>query len=138
VSETETLGQHIGYHNHKGDADRRVCIDRMEWNEDGSLKPIVPTLEGPPPRPIRLALSMDGFGPYRVGSTVAFEAFAPHGDAFARLELWNHDQKVAENAEGNGRFVWLAEQPGFHRIWARATTAQGETFASSHFNIDVI
>jgi beta-xylosidase len=34
-----TMGRSAGYH-------REVCIDKMEFNADGSIKPVTPTLEG--------------------------------------------------------------------------------------------
>lgn len=34
-----TMGQAAGYN-------REVCIDKLEFNEDGTIKPVVPTHEG--------------------------------------------------------------------------------------------
>ncbi len=33
------MGESAGYH-------REVCIDSLEFNDDGTIKPVVPTLQG--------------------------------------------------------------------------------------------
>lgn len=35
----KTMGRAAGYH-------REVCIDKLEFNADGSIKPVIPTVEG--------------------------------------------------------------------------------------------
>lgn len=36
----------IAYHTHTGDRDRRVWLDRLYFNEDGTIRPVVPTRAG--------------------------------------------------------------------------------------------
>ena len=34
------------YIHHQPGVHREVCIDKMEFNEDGTIKPVIPTHEG--------------------------------------------------------------------------------------------
>lgn len=124
------------YHNHKGDADRRVCIDALTFDAKGLIPPVLPTRQGPPRRPVRAALRMSGFGPFPAGSDIAFEAWAPLHDEFVQWEFLDGPDVIGSNRDG--RFLLRNARAGFHRIAARGTTPNGDTTTTSHFNIDVV
>lgn len=124
------------YHHHKGDADRRVSIDRMSFRADGTLTPVVPTIEGPPARPVTLALSLERPGPFAPGAPIEFRITA-HED-FSRIEFFAGETKIGESSGDAGRWTWPAPSSGFHRVHARATTPDGRIIISSELNLDVL
>ncbi|PQV63332.1 Glycosyl hydrolases family 43 [Abditibacterium utsteinense] len=134
------------YHCHKGDADRRTFIDRMSFAADGSIETIVPTLEGPPSHPIRLALSATQKGPYRAGEMIRLQAQligetktqtqqqAPQ----QRIQFFSGTEKIGESSENSTQFEWREASLGFHRLSARAFLSCGKIVTSGPINIDVL
>ncbi|MGV3616459.1 MAG: family 43 glycosylhydrolase [Fimbriimonas sp.] len=122
------------YHAHPGDADRRVYIDRLRFDESGRIAPVVPTLEGPPARPVSLGLRLERTGPFPQGEPIGFRVLA--SEPFSRIEFYAGDEKVGE---GSGP-TWTWENPasGFHKIRARAEDASGRLIASADLNLDVL
>ncbi len=124
------------YHNHKGDADRRICIDRMVFNQDGTIAPVFPTLEGPPTRPVALALSLMRPGPFRASEPIEFRLIAHK--PISKIEFFAGDVKVGETAGDSGSWTWQSAVPGFHKFHARGETSSGNLAASVDLNIDMI
>ncbi len=118
------------YHCHPGDADRRVWIDRLAFDEDGRVLPVVPTLEGPPARPVLLGLSLKRTGPYAHGAPIDFR-IATHG-AFAQVEFFAGDRKIGECPGDSTEWRWNDPPVGFHKVHARADGA-----VSAPLNLDV-
>jgi beta-xylosidase len=119
------------YHNHKGDVDRRISIDRMTFNEDGTIAPIIPTLEGPSVRPVALALSLVKAGPFAASEPIEFRLTAP--EPFAKVEFFANGTKIGRS-EGVHNWTWSNPSPGFYKIHARTETSA----VSADLNIDVI
>lgn len=124
------------YHNHRGDVDRRVCIDRMTFNEDGTLAPVVPTLEGPPSRPIALSLKLAKPGPFAEGADIDFAIGGL--EKVGRIELFANDAKIGEVDGETERWTWTEPAKGFYKVFARAETADGRTVASAKLSLDVL
>lgn len=124
------------YHNHPGDADRRVWIDRMVFNEDGSIAPIVPTLEGPPARPVALGLSLETTGPFAEGEPIDFRVTA--GESFSRVEFFANGAEIGEGSGEDQRWTWPAAPRGFSRVYAQAETSDGRVVVSASLNLDVV
>jgi|GEM_PF-922775 len=124
------------YHCHPGDADRRIFIDRMSFDEEGRITPMVPTLEGPPERPVRLALTLAQTGPFASGSPIPFRV-AAH-ETFSKIEFFSGDLKVGESAGDGEPWTWNAATIGFHAVHARGTTSTGQLVVSQSVNLDVI
>lgn len=123
------------YHHHKGDADRRVSIDRMSYCPDGMLESIVPTLEGPPLRPVMLGLTLEIPGPFAHGTMIPFRV--TEHEEFSRVEFFASNMKVGESAGNARQWAWPDPPRGFHRVYARATTPDGRTVVSAPVNLDV-
>lgn len=123
------------YHHHKGDADRRVSIDRMNFNEDGTIAPILPTLEGPPLRPVMLGLTLEKTGPFAHGIPIAFRVRAL--EQFSRIEFFANNAKIGEIAGDAEQWAWQDAPRGFYKVQARSATAEGRTIGSALLNLDV-
>ncbi len=126
----------VAYHNHKGDADRRVCIDRMEFNADGTIKTVIPTREGPPPHSIRLAIALERYGPFEHGAEIRFNIIMH--DEFSHIALFAGDTEIGRSSGGERRLLWRSATVGFHHVSARGRTPSGETVCSAALNIDVV
>lgn len=128
------------YHCHKGDADRRVFIDEMTFAEDGSINSIIPTLEGVPVHPVKVALSSSVKGPYQVGQTVPLEVtFTPGvSEAHSKIELFSGQNLIGEAGAESLVFDWKPTTTGYHRVWARCSMTSGESITSAWLNLDVI
>ncbi|RYX84387.1 hypothetical protein EON83_10770 [bacterium] len=126
------------YHCHKGDVDRRVFIDRMIFAADGTIESIIPTLEGPPLRPIEIAISIDDKGPYLSESDIVIGVTFPNGAKAHSIELFSGATKIGEVAAGETSFVWSGAPVGFHKLAARATLESGQSVTSSVLNTDVM
>ncbi len=128
------------YHCHKGqplpELDRRTFIDHMFFDSSGAIETIVPTLQGPPRRPVRLAISLVGFGPFSHGAPIQLETRTTI--AAKTLEFFSHKQKIGEIAGDATRFDWPNAPIGFHRLRARATLTSGEILTSAPLDLDVI
>ena len=123
------------YHGHGGDADRRVSIDRMAFDGDGAIRPIVPTLEGPPSRPIALALSLERTGPFAQGTGIGFRVVAQNG--LSRVEFFAGGAKIGETC-GEETWSWNAPPRGFHKVYAQAETSGGALAVSASLSLDVV
>jgi beta-xylosidase len=128
------------YHCHKGDADRRVFIDRMTFDENGGIEKIVPTLEGPPPCPVKAALSTSSQGPYNQDQTIPFDILFAQGEGSdcQKVEFFSGQNKIGETDGGVLSFDWKGATPGFHRVFARCILASGDTLTTAWLNIDVL
>jgi beta-xylosidase len=124
------------YHHHKGDADRRISIDPMTFNEDGTIAPIISTLDGPPARPVGLGLTLEKTGPFNEGTAIEFRLSI--GETFPRIEFFSGDEKIGEVEGASQTWSWASPTPGFHKIHARAERADGSLVASVKLNLDVI
>jgi GH43 family beta-xylosidase len=125
------------YHCHKGDVDRRTFIDRMVFNAEGGIEKIIPTLEGPAPRPIRIALAIEAKGPYSSGAGIEMKALLLEGAESQLVEFFSRATKIGESKSGTDSFQWIDAPAGFHRLTAKATLATGEIVTSAPLNIDV-
>lgn len=127
------------YHCHKGDVERHVFIDRMTFDSQGAIETIVPTLEGPPPRPVHLALWVLQRGPYRPGEAVHLEAefLNRHELEIRRVEFFAGATKVGESTLQVPICEWRPSHAGFYRLTARVTLAGGEIITSAPRNVDV-
>ena len=119
------------YHCHPGDADRRVWIDRMTFAPDGSLLPVVPTLEGPPARPIRLSLGLKGPGPFRQGEAIDFR-ISSHAPP-SPIEFFAGESKIGEADGESPDWRWENPPVGFHRVRAEVGGA-----VSGNLDLDVL
>ena len=124
------------YHCHPGDADRRVWIDRITFDEAGRVEPVVPTLEGPPARPLALGLRLEGTGPFSEGEPIDFRIAAHAG--VERVELFSGGTRLGECAPGEPVWRWEAPLAGFHRVRAQARTPDGRPLASAEVDLDVV
>lgn len=131
------------YHCHAGDPDRQnlirqTCVDRMFFDPDGAIQTILPTLEGPPARPLRLELVLSPKGPFRTGETVLLAARFPGAQTESgRLEFFSGTEKIGESAPESLTFEWNPARTGFHRLCARWSGAD-ESFTSPPLHVDVI
>lgn len=126
------------YHCHKGDSDRRTFIDRMTFDATGAIETIVPTLEGPPSRPIQVELCIEVKGPLSSASLTMEARFPNGGQADGPIEFFSGSAKIGQSAANSASFEWKDAPAGFHRLSARATLASGEVVTSSALNLDVI
>ena len=124
------------YHKHPGDADRRVAIDRLTFNEDGTIAPILPTLEGPPARPVALGLRLAETGPFPTGGSVNFHLM-PH-EPFGLVEIFSGGTKLGEVSGDSQTWTWANPSQGFHRVYAKGITPDGRAVVSASVNLDVI
>jgi len=122
------------YHFHPGDVDRRVAIDAMTFDEAGNILPIVPTLEGPPARPVAFGLLLENTGPFEGGTPIRFRVLAHQ--PFVTVEFFSGQTKIEEtDAQA---WEWLNAPLGFHRVYARVTKSDGQVVTSSFVDLDVI
>lgn len=127
----------VAYHKHKADRDRRVCIDRMQFGQDGTIEPVRPTREGPESRPVGLTLEVVGGGPFRAGDTVELSARpTASADSVAEVELYAGGTRLGAVAREPYRFVWEHVPAGFHRLRARAVSPSGAGTASADRDVD--
>lgn len=128
----------IVYHTHKGDKARRVFIDRLEFNADGTIKSVTPTLEGVDPVPATLAVTVKGGGPFKAGEDLEITAESKGSEGEIRsIEFFASERKLGEIGNPPFRFVWKNVPEGFYRIHARSRRANGEHSTSSSRNVDV-
>lgn len=131
------------YHCHKGDADRRVFIDRMSFDDDGTIQTIVPTLEGPPMQSVTLELRVERPGPYQAGDSLRLEARNLTAQPWTRVEFFSHATCIGQTSDEESSldeassFLWPDLPRGFHRLTARATFGSGAVSCSAPLNIDV-
>lgn len=126
------------YHCHKGDSDRRTFIDRMTFAPDGAIETIIPTLEGPPARPIQIELCLSEKGPLS-GTSVRMEARFPGGaQADGPVEFFSASRIIGQSTAGSSSFDWRQAPAGFHRLSTRATLSSGEVVTSAPLNLDVV
>lgn len=124
------------YHHHPGNADRQISIDRMVFNDDGSIAPVVPTLEGPPSRPLTLSLRLVQAGPFAEGALIDFQV-AAH-EEFDCLEFFSSEAKIGESPGDKSGWRWEGAPLGFHRVHARGVTPDGRSVTSGCVNLDVL
>ncbi len=126
------------YHCHKGDSDRRTFIDAMRFDSQGAIETIIPTLEGPPARPIQIELCLSEKGPLN-GKAVLMEArFSGDAQAATPIEFFSSSHSIGHSAAGSSSFEWKQASSGFHRLSARATLSSGEVVTSAPLNLDVV
>lgn len=109
------------YHSHPGDVDRRVWIDRLAFDETGKIRPVEPTLEGPPERPVALGLTLAKPGPFAAGTPIGFEV--TRHEAFDRVELFAGEVPIGQ--------VWQDAPIGFHRVHARGMAGDRAVYSAS-------
>ena len=124
------------YHFHRGDADRRIAIDRLTFDGDGAMLPVVATLEGPPARPVALGLTLERTGPFEAGRAIGFRV-AAH-EPFVRLDFFAGDVKIGEASKDFARWTWSLPPRGFHRVDVRGTTPDGRSSVAASLNLDVL
>ncbi len=126
------------YHCHKGDADRRTFIDRMTFDASGAIETIVPTLEGPPARPIQIELLIHDKGPLN-SSHVTMEArFLGGAVPTGNVEFLSGSTLIGTGAATSPVLEWRRAPIGFHRLSARATLSSGEVVTSAPLDFDVV
>ena len=124
------------YHCHPGDADRRVWIDRLEFDDAGRIVPVVPTLEGPRARPVELGLGLAARGPFAVGAPIPFRILTKRPPA--RVELFSGATKIGEATGETSAWAWRDAPTGFHRVHAEARTSDGRLAVSADVDLDVV
>ena len=127
---------YVVYHAHEGDVKRRVFIDRMEFDEEGKIKTIIPTRTGVKVNPIRLKLHLDKTGPYAAGSTLGLTVETINLNS-KNIELYANGGKLTEWQKPPYRFNWEHMPAGFYKLYAKSTDADGRLRASCIWNIDV-
>lgn len=121
---------------------RSLAIDRMRFDEQGEILPIVPTTEGVGATPIPLALQMDARGPIRVGETRTLRATClepvVEWQFFAGETLLGSQRVLQMDREPTtGTHALCPQERGFLRLWARAQTFDGRTLQSAPIDFDV-
>jgi hypothetical protein len=114
-----------------------VFIDSITFEENGAIRTIVPTLEGPPVHPVALELRAEKLGPYQAGDSLRLEARFLNDQPWERVEFFSHATCIGQTLGGNASWLWQQLSTGFHRLTARAIFASGETATSAPLNIDV-
>ncbi len=126
------------YHCHKGDADRRTFIDRMTFDESGAIETIVPTLEGPPLRPLHIELLVGEKGPLNRAFVQMESRFLNGAKAQGQIEFFSGSNRIGASDAGSPVFEWRGAPVGFHRLSARATLSSGEVVTSPPLDFDVV
>jgi GH43 family beta-xylosidase len=126
------------YHCHKGDSERRAFIDRMTFDSEGAIETIIPTLEGPPLRAVRIELCINDKGPLN-REVVRMEARLL-GDAKANgpIKFFSGSNQIGQSAADSTVFEWRGAPVDFHRLSVRAPLSSGEVVTSAPLNFDVV
>ncbi len=121
----------------KGDGDRRVFVDRMYFEPDGSIRKIVPTKRVVRlPRPIRARRS-SAPAPHKAGGDVALTgAGGAGGGGRGAGRSSTGRRRSARTPEATFELVWRGVPAGFHCVSAKATTARGDAAYSSWSDFD--
>lgn len=136
---------YIVYHAHDGqkNADgggphRHVYIDRLEFNADGSIRPVRPTHRGVGALPASVALAAQERGPYHARSALTLEAVTgrEHGE-IEKVEFFAGDAKLGEARQAPYTFIWQDASAGYHRLTARVVKSSGETVTSAPLHVDI-
>lgn len=123
------------YHSHPGDVDRRVSIDRMAFDENGAILPVIPTHEGPASRPVALGLRLAKIGPFTSHAPIEFRVLSH--EMFERVEFFAGELKLGEAVSTSETWTWDDPAPGFYKVYARGTGSSGVAALSSSVNLDV-
>ena len=123
------------YHYHPGDAERRVAIDRMTFNDNGTIAPVVPTLEGPTARPVALGLRLERTGPFKKDDPIEIRITAH--EPFETIEFFSGEERIGSVPGDAETWSWSPPSPGFYRIDARSTTPS-TAVQSASISLDVL
>lgn len=124
------------YHSHPGNVDRRVSIDRMNFDETGAILPVIPTAEGPDSRPVTLGVRLARTGPFNEGQPIDFRILAH--EEFERVEFYAGAKKVGEAAGSSDTWTWEDPTPGFHKVHARGVKDAGHVVYTAPLDLDIL
>ncbi len=117
---------------------RRVWIDRLRFAADGSIEKVVPTREGVQPRPVPLAVTADGGGPFKSSQDIQLTASLEWpAESVARIEFFANGRKICQLDGATERFTFKNVSAGFYRVYARAVSSTGATTTSEPICFDV-
>jgi hypothetical protein len=127
----------VFYHSHKGDLDRRVSIDRMAFNGDGSIAAVKATCEGIGRVTVPVSVMVAPVGARRAGDSLTITGHSAWPvESVRRVEFLDGERKLGETRRSSYQMTWKC-QPGFARICVRITRKTGETATSAPLYIDI-
>ena len=131
---------YIAYHQHKGGdpVQRKVFVDRLHFNADGTIRPVTPTLEGVGVLPLEVAVEVAGQAPFQAGADMELSArVAWPEERVRRVTFLAGEKEVGEATRPPYRITWEDVPAGFYRLQARAMDREGRTSTSPARNVDV-
>ena len=131
---------HIVYHKHQGGdpVRRQVFVDRLAFNEDGTIQPVEPSVEGVGALPIQAAIEVGGRAPFEAGADVELSARVAWPERrIQRVAFFAGEEKVGEATQAPYHVVWKDVPAGFYRLRVQVTDQEGRTVTSPARNVDV-